>query len=49
MTIRGAMKDAAPRLGIMVVRDAAGRPVSFRSRANLPAEGVARVSVIPRL
>jgi hypothetical protein len=31
MTIRGAMKDAVPRLGIVVVRDADGRPVSFRS------------------
>ena len=30
MTIRGALKDAVPRLGIVVVRDTSGRPVSFR-------------------
>jgi hypothetical protein len=35
MTIRGAMKDAVPRLGIVVVRDADGRPVSFHFTARL--------------
>lgn len=29
MTIQGALKDAVPRLGIVVGSDADGRPVSF--------------------